>query len=246
MNMLTLAAQVYTRLYFSRALRDCSQVCFQLNTLFFALQLFMDVSSSSFSHSPVLWEGVTRVLTEAYTIPHTAERKIERLKVFTTENLSLISLHHFTLSTSFLLTHSLTLSTIHFFPLLSFLNKSVILFFFYSSHLPQFSLSLFAPLHARSLFLWVSEELLDFWQRPIQFTARRKWKHLPLLSSPPALIPSVLPCSFSFFIYYLCFYYVLILNIYFSFTFFHFFLICLFLFLCILFYMRVYLINLYY
>ncbi len=239
MNMLTLAALVYTRLYFSRALRDCSQVCFQLNTLFFALQLFMDVSSSSFSHSPVLWEGVTRVLTEAYTIPHTAERKIERLKVFTTENLSLISPHHFTLSTSFLLTHSLTLSTIHFFPLLSFLNKSVILFFFYSSHLPQFSLSFFAPLRARSLFLWVSEELLDFWQRPIQFTARRKWKHLPLLSSPPALIPSVLPCSFSFFLYLL---FVFLLCTYFKYIFFFYFLsfvpnfcfyFCVFCFICV-------------
>lgn len=162
MNMLTLAALVYTHLYYSGALRDCLKVCFQLNMLF-CPSAFIDVSSTSFSHSPTLWEGVTGVLTEAYTIPHTAERKIERLKVFTTEKLSLISLHHFTLSTSFLLTHSLTPSTIHFFSLLSFLNKSVILFS-YSSHLPQFSLSLFSPLHARSIFLWVNEELLDFWR----------------------------------------------------------------------------------
>lgn len=93
--------------------------------------------------------------------------------------------------------------------------------FFYSSHLPQISLSLFAPLHAHSLFLWVSEELLDFWQRPIQFTARRKWKHLPLLSSPHALIPSVLPCSFSFFLYLL---FVFLLCINFKYIFFFYFL----------------------
>lgn len=160
--MLTLAALVYTHLHYSRAVRDCLKVCFQLNMLF-CPSAFVDVSSTSFSHSPTLWEGVTGVLTEAYTIPHTAERKIERLKVFTTEKLSLISLHHFTLSTSFLLTHSLTPSTIHFsfsYPFsinLSFSFLTVVIFL--SSLYPFFS-----PFHARSIFLWLNEELLDFWR----------------------------------------------------------------------------------
>ncbi len=198
MNMLTLAALVYTRLYFSRALRDCSQVCFQLNTLFLPFS-FLWTSPALLSPTLQFFEkellGFWQRPTQSLTHPK------GRLKdlVFTTENLSLISLHHFTLSTSFLLTHSLTLSTIHFFLSSPFsINLPSSSFFFYSSHLPQFSLSLFSPLHARSLFLWVSEELLDFWPRPIQFTARRKWAHLPLLSSPPALILSVLPCSFLF------------------------------------------------
>ncbi len=112
--MLTLAALVYTRLYFSRALRDCSQVCFQLNTLFLPFS-FLWTSPALLSPTLQFFEkellGFWQRPTQSLTHPK------GRLKdlVFTTENLSLISLHHFTLSTSFLLTHSLTLSTIHFF-----------------------------------------------------------------------------------------------------------------------------------
>lgn len=205
MTMLTLAALVYTHLYYTRALRDCLKVCFQLNMLFCPLA-FIDVSSTSFSHSPTLWEGVIGVLTEAYTIPHTAERKIERLKVFTTEKLSLISLHHFTLSTSFLLTHSLTPSTIHFFlsyPFsinLSFSFLTVVIFL--SSLYPFFLLFMFF-----SFYLSLSRWVIGFLTRPTQSLAQpgKSESTVPLFSSPylhqsllfsPAPIILVLPWHF--------------------------------------------------
>lgn len=85
--------------------KRCSQIRFQLNTHFYFPRM-------SLSHSPALW-GVSGVLTEASTIPHTAERKIARLERFQHRK-SVTHSSRPILSIKLLYSHPLSLTTVSF------------------------------------------------------------------------------------------------------------------------------------
>lgn len=156
MNMLTLAALEYTYLYFSRALSDCSQVCFQLNTLFLPFS-FLWMSPALLSPTLQFFEkellGFWQRPTQSLTQPkgRLKDLKFSPLKIC----------HSFLPTTSLyqllFFSPTLLLSIILFY-LLSFLNKSVIPFFFtvvivFSSLYPFFLL----------FILILNESMRSYW-----------------------------------------------------------------------------------